>query len=102
MYFPNWNPHKSTLAKFSRDFKTRYKALRNSSSAFIKRNDVRAIILAKCQYKCVQCGVADTLQIDHIISVYLAARGKFELHKLNSYENLTVLCAKCNSSKCPN
>jgi 5-methylcytosine-specific restriction endonuclease McrA len=101
-YFPIWNPQRSTRSNIkSYDFKTRYKALRNSSSAFIKRDDVRRIITEKCSNKCAKCGSSNNLQIDHIKSVYLCARGKFPISELNIFSNLQLLCNKCNSAKNP-
>ena len=44
-YFPLWKPQRATEFKFKYyDFVVRFKALRNSSSAFIKRGDVKDII----------------------------------------------------------
>ena len=102
-YFPLWKPQRITESRFySSDFKKRYKALRNSSSAFIKRKDVRRIIFSKYGNKCVLCGSVDDLEIDHIVSVYLCAKNLFEICKLNTEENLTILCRSCNARRCPN
>jgi 5-methylcytosine-specific restriction endonuclease McrA len=102
-YFPLWKPQRITESRFhSGDFKVKYRALRNSSSAFIKRKDVRRIILSKYNNRCVFCGSIDNLEIDHIVSVYLCAKGLFEICKLNTEENLTILCGSCNARRCPN
>lgn len=81
--------------------KVRYKALRNSSSAFINRKDVRDAIFSRDDYKCVVCGSSDNLQIDHIHSVYSVLKKKYPIEKLNSEENLRTLCRHCNLSKLP-
>jgi 5-methylcytosine-specific restriction endonuclease McrA len=101
-YFPKWRIHNYTLLKFnSIDFKTRYKALRNASSGFIKRKDVRDIIFKRDNYKCVICGGNKNLTIDHIISVWQVAKDNFPISLLNTEKNLRTLCQKCNFSKTP-
>lgn len=85
----------------SDNFKERYKALRNVSSNFIKREDVREYLLKKYNHKCYICGSFEDLQIDHIISVYKFASERLELSAINSEENLAVICLKCNSAKNP-
>ena len=99
--FPDWNPQYGTIHKCkSEDFRTRYKAMRNSSNSFIKRDDVRRFILKKYDYRCYLCGCKDNLQVDHVVSVYAYARERIEpLKTLNSEENLAAICAKCNASK---
>jgi 5-methylcytosine-specific restriction endonuclease McrA len=101
-YFPIWKPTIATNAKFgSSDVKVRYKYLRNSSSSFIKKENVRNLILKKCNDKCVKCNSNISLQVDHIVSVYQVANGNYPISKLNIYDNLQILCAKCNQSKNP-
>lgn len=101
-YFPKWNPQMKTMEMLSNiSEKVRYKALRNSSSAFIKRIDVRNVIFARDNYKCVICGSSDDLQIDHIHSVYSVIKGKYPMEELNTIENLRILCKHCNASKIP-
>ena len=91
-----------TLKKvLSNDFRTRYKALRNISSNFIRRNDVKTAIFEKCNSKCSMCGSTNNLQIDHVVSVYNYALNKLPYYTLNSYENLVLLCRKCNAAKSP-
>nr|DAS52579.1 MAG TPA: HNHc [Caudoviricetes sp.]DAY29662.1 MAG TPA: HNHc [Caudoviricetes sp.] len=98
--FPKWNPQFFTRLKFrNSNQKVRYKALRNSSDSFIKRKDVRDFLLEKYNYQCSICGSTDSLEIDHIISVFKASIKEFDIDKLNNIENLTVLCRKCNSGK---
>lgn len=102
-YFPRFNPQRITASRFDcSDFKIRYKALRNASSAFIKRKDVRQIILTAHNNKCTKCGSTDNLEIDHIVSVYLCAKGRIDVKDLNVFNNLRVLCNKCNAGRCPN
>ncbi len=100
MAFPTWKPQIRTASKFeASDFKIRYKALRNSSSGFIKRKDVRDYIFQKYNGKCYLCGSTDDLQVDHIISVYLYALNKYPYKGLNQEENLAAICRKCNCKK---
>lgn len=99
--FPLWKPHAKTESLFSNTSeKIRYKALRNSSSAFIKRKDVREYIFKRDGYKC-SCGSTSNLEIDHINSVYSASRGKYPIKLLNTPDNLITICKHCNSSKRP-
>ena len=101
-YFPVWKPQAKTVSLFSNiSEKVRYKSLRNSSSAFIKRKDVREIVLKRGGYRCAICGSTDDLEIDHIYSVYSVLHGRYPLDKLNTSDNLRVLCKHCNSSKTP-
>lgn len=101
-YFPLWKPQIVTEVKFhNSDFKIRLNAIRNSSSAFIKRIDVRNCIFKRDKYKCVFCNSKNQLTIDHIVSVYRAAKLEYPIEKLNIRENLQTLCASCNSRKAP-
>jgi len=97
--FPAWEPHYRVEEKFYGSDKKNYKALRYSSSSFIKKPKVREFIFNKNKHRCVECGSTDNLQVDHIISVYQAFREKSLIPKLNCFENLQVLCKRCNSSK---
>ena len=101
-YFPQWKPHMATVSRLgSSDKNVRYKALRNSSSGFIKRSDVRDYVFSRDGYKCVYCGSREHLQVDHIISVYAVLNGKLPIDDLNRAENLQTLCIRCNASKTP-
>jgi len=101
-YFPVCNPHWITLERTGNiDRKKKYSAYRNISSGFIARKDVREIILKEYDYKCVQCGSKEKLQIDHIISVYSFFKTNMSIDDLNAKDNLQVLCKSCNSSKNP-
>lgn len=100
---PKWKPQRNSLNKMRSDnFKIRYKALRNSSSNFVKRKDVRSYIFKKFNHKCYICGSSENLQVDHIISVYKFAADNMNPFLLNSEDNLAAICAKCNSAKNPN
>lgn len=100
--FPEWKPQRSTMQKAtSTDFRMRYKALRNSSGGFIARRDVRKFIFDKYNGKCYLCGNGNNLQIDHIVSVYRCAKGELPIEKLNTENNLALICAKCNNAKAP-
>lgn len=102
-YFPQWSPKRQSVKNFhSLNFKVSYRALRSSSDAFIKRSDVRQFVLNKSNCKCAVCGGGEGLQIDHISSVYAAAKNKQLIETLNTLDNLQALCGKCNSSKTPN
>ncbi len=100
--FPNWNPQKKTISMFYNiSERIRYKALRNSSSAFIKRKDVRTIVFERDKYRCQICGSSEKLEVDHINSVYSVLKGRYPMSKLNTLENLRTLCGSCNSRKAP-
>lgn len=100
--FPKWNPHYKTVSLFSHiSERVKYKALRNSSSAFIKRDDVRNAVFERDNYRCVICGSSDDLEVDHIYSVHSVLHGKYPLCQLNTLDNLQTLCKCCNSSKKP-
>lgn len=77
-----------------------YKAyLRSCGSNFIKRKEVREIILERDNNKCVYCGSNSDLQIDHIISVYRVWKENIPLELVNHLDNLQTLCRPCNSRK---
>jgi 5-methylcytosine-specific restriction endonuclease McrA len=100
--FPKWNPQKKTLRDMeSLNFKIRLKALRNSSSGFIKRVDVREYIFERDGKQCAICHSKDNLQIDHIKSVYSCARGFTPIELLNTAGNFQILCKSCNTRKQP-
>ena len=101
-YFPQWNPHLSTSGKFNNcNSQKVFKALRSSSSAFIKRSDVREFVFTRDKNKCLKCGTDKNLQVDHIISVKACIEGKISIEKLNQRENLQTLCGSCNAAKLP-
>lgn len=102
LIFPKWNPRFITVFTIyeSIDRKKAFNFFRNSSSGFIKNNIVRKSILSKSNNSCAICSSNLNLQIDHIISV----KNCFENEKFdfcNTYENLQILCLKCNTSKKP-
>lgn len=101
-YFPLWKPHRVTENKFfNPDYKIRLNAIRNSSSGFIKKDDVREIILKDYKGRCTLCSGTEYLQVDHIVSVYQVAIGNFPIEQLNTRKNLQILCKKCNAGKAP-
>ena len=101
VYFPLWNPQKSTLRKIEvLNKKEAFIVFRNSCSAFIKKIDVRAYVLDKYLNECVLCNSTKDLQIDHIISVYSHFNNDL-FTECNLESNLQVLCRKCNTSKLP-
>lgn len=98
--FPKCKPQWETKKKLhSDDFRLRYKALRNLSSNFISRPDVRNQIFNQKGAACYLCGSVENLQIDHIISVYRGAKEKISYDLINSFGNLMPICARCNSLK---
>ena len=98
--FPQCRIYQNTFRKLnSSDFRTRYKTLRNLSSNFIKRKEVREYIFAKKGYSCYLCGGTENLQIDHRISVYQGAMEKIPFYIINSFDNLMPICEKCNAAK---
>lgn len=101
-YFPKWSPQRGTASHFgSSEKRVKYRSLRNSSSAFIKREDVRNAVFTKDGNACVSCGSISNLQVDHIVSVYRCAKNEIEITFLNRQENLQTLCRSCNSKKLP-
>ena len=54
-------------------------------------SDVRAIVFARDSHRCVECGAADNLTLDHITP--------WSLGGPDTVENLRVLCRPCNSRK---
>jgi len=101
-YFPTWTPQRRTSQNFfNKQIKIIYNSLRNSSSGFIKREDVRLFIFNRDNNACSICGNKENLQVDHIISVYRCAIGELPISELNLMHNLQTLCGKCNTSKLP-
>lgn len=100
--FPIWSPLKTTLRKIGSTLneKQAFKSFRNSSSGFVKNEIVRKSILEKCGNKCVNCNSVLNLEIDHKKSVYYCFKNGL-LSFCNTYENLQILCKKCNTSKQP-
>lgn len=98
--FPIWTCQVPTMTRInSYDIKKRKKALRESSSSFIKRKDVREYIFIEKGEKCYLCGNVAT-QIDHKIPVAAFAYDrKKDIKILNSYNNLFPICKHCNVSK---
>ena len=110
--FPSWNPQHRTveaikhvmsypLSFMDQSRKRRaFCAVRDSSSNFVKRKDVRLFIFYRDGFQCRYCEGTEDLTIDHIVSVYDSFfKGYIPLPMLNTEENLQCLCRKCNSSK---
>jgi len=100
-YFPLWKPHYRTEEKFWGTSKRSYRAIASASSSFIKNTYVRKAIFTKCNFECTHCGAKEDLVLDHIISIYEAFKNKELISILNTYQNLQILCRKCNSIKGP-
>jgi 5-methylcytosine-specific restriction endonuclease McrA len=47
--------------------------------------------LEACEVRCLRCGVADDLTVDHVIPLSLG--------RSNTIENIQSLCAACNGIK---
>ena len=99
--FPKWKPHYRTEEWFDGTSRRSWEKLRYATSSFSKNKTVRKMIMEKCNYKCAICGATEELQIDHIKSVYYAFHHKEFIPKLNTYDNMQILCKSCNSSKAP-
>lgn len=100
--FPEWKPRWQTIRNMKSDnFRTRYIAMRNASSNFITREDVRKYIKVKYHDRCCICGSKEDLQIDHVVSVLRFAQKKLPYKNLNKEENLALLCRSCNAAKEP-
>lgn len=76
--------------KGKKEFK---KHLRNMALNYIKKLEIRTLVFERDNYKCVQCGSNQHLQIDHIKSVYSGGENKIC--------NLQTLCRSCNAGKRP-
>lgn len=100
--FPEWKPRTTTRYKLkSAKLDDRKKILRNAASNFVKKKDVRDCIFLHKGNKCYLCGEPAT-QIDHKISAYqFAVKKEINYLKMNSFDNLFPICAKCNASKIP-
>lgn len=106
--FPKWNPSRRTLRtinephrwSYIKDFaKIKYRVLRNSSSAFVSKPEVRNYIFNRDGNKCVQFTSTDSLQIDHIISIANFMDGYISHQSINAEWNLQTLCLRCNAAK---
>lgn len=101
-YFPEWNITRSLKRTMDLGhIHSRYAALRNSSSGFTCRKEVRDFIFSRDGHRCVNCGSEHDLTIDHKVSIYAAAHNEIGLHELNTAENLQTMCRPCNSAKKP-
>ena len=77
MTFPKCKPCFTSKIKMgSDDFRIRYQTLRNVSSHFAGRKDVREKIFTDKGRKCYICGSEENIQIEHVISVYEGAEQK--------------------------
>jgi 5-methylcytosine-specific restriction endonuclease McrA len=101
MSVKEWQTTNYLESRLDRNFKERYKTIRSNASNFIKRGDVRKFVFDLDNNKCTKCGATENLTIDHIISVYRAAKFEITLKELNSFVNLRTLCRKCNSGLNP-
>jgi len=96
-----YNPQKIAMrVSESKGKKALKKYLRNSSSCYIARKTVREYIFNRDGEICAICGTTKNLQIDHIISVYLATVKT--IYEINHVNNLRVLCGSCNARRAPN
>ena len=109
--------------KFSAGRKDAFKLIRSASSGYIANPAVRAHVFAVCENKCSFCGSSEKLHVDHIKSVKKMSKEYLEyscdvcdinelidltikckhdfeiLQKLNSLDNLQLLCSVCNIKK---
>lgn len=100
--FPIWNPQMRLRLKLSdKNQKIDYASLRNSSSGFTSKKEVRDYIFGRDNYKCVNCESVENLTVDHVVSVYRCSIGEFSINKLNLENNLQTLCNSCNAAKNP-
>ena len=98
--FPKWKLHwYNEKYLYWNNTKIRAKTIRNASSNFIAKKNVKEYIFNRDNNKCVKCGSEENLQIDHIISVYKVINNEYPLDKLNIEENLQTLCKRCNIEK---
>jgi len=100
--FPKWRPKTVTMFLLGfGDERLKYKTIRNSSSSFTQRKDVRGFIFKRDKYQCVLCGSKENLQLDHVHSIYQVAKNLYPIELLNTEDNLQTLCKKCNERKSP-
>ena len=95
--FPRWNPVRMRVSWQGNFMDIKY--LRNSSSAFIHKKDVREIIFSDFDNTCACCGSKEVLEIDHVKSIFWFFRNRTKrdiLLELNSRDNLQLLCKNCN------
>ena len=64
---------------------------RRQAQEFISKKNVRDWLFRRDGYKCLCCGVKQSLSIDHIVSVKNGGP--------NRLGNLQTLCSRCNSMK---
>lgn len=55
------------------------------------KDSLRTLVMERCEYACIKCGVRKKLVIDHIVPI---SKGGTD-----EENNLQVLCWSCNSSK---
>jgi len=61
----------------------------------------RAYVFDRDGHKCLKCDSTDTLQADHIISIYTGFKNGIELSAINNVDNIQTLCRSCNAGKSP-
>ena len=100
--FPGWTISATTKARIFDNLsrKDAFKYLRSSSSAFIAKKEVRAIVFERYNHECALCGSKEDLQVDHVISVKQCF-DKGMIGLCNTESNLQCLCGRCNASKKP-
>jgi len=90
-----YNPQLKTYYSKMRD----KKYYRNSSSAYIKKQEVRDFIFNRDNHTCLECKSKDNITVDHIITVIYGFENHIDLFVINNIGNLQTLCGKCNSKK---
>lgn len=70
-----------------------YNRARRRADCFTRKPEIRSIVFSRNNFKCVKCGSAEFLTVDHIIPVYCGGE--------NDLDNLQTLCMSCNSRKSP-
>jgi hypothetical protein len=79
---------KQQIEKFSG---VSYKLAREIASREIRNPILREQVLSRCSNRCVHCGTAENLSIDHIMAVVNGGGSEIS--------NLQALCIPCNSAK---
>lgn len=59
----------------------------------------RQNIFIRDDYVCQYCGSTEKLTIDHVIPRSRALEFGMKSHEINSWENMTTCCEKCNNKK---
>ena len=72
-------------------FRQTYPERRKTANQVISKRELRALVFARDDFKCVSCGASSHLCVDHVVPVVKGGS--------NDEGNLQTLCRSCNSKK---